>query len=130
MRSCVHSVTQAAAPSTGESHGRADRNTNRARWLSDWIGRLVMCWKCQEPDAVIEDYRGLCGRTADRLSLKGIHLLIEKFEVDKEALASGEAVGQPLSAQDVIEMMGRFFLAIVILSVVILLAIYLHIVSL
>jgi len=30
----------------------------------------------------------------------------------------------------VIEMMGRFFLAIVILSVVILLALYLHIVSL
>jgi len=49
-----------------------------------------MCWKCQELDAVIEHYRGLCGRTADRLSLKGIHLLIEKFEVDKKALHQEE----------------------------------------
>ena len=45
-----------------------------------------MCWKCQELDTVIEHYRGLCARTADRLSLKGIQLLIEKFEVDKKTL--------------------------------------------
>ena len=45
-----------------------------------------MCWKCQELDTVIEHYRGLCVRTADRLSRKGIHLLIEKLEVNKKAL--------------------------------------------
>ena len=50
-----------------------------------------MCWKCQELDAVIEHYRGLSARTADRLSQKGIHLLIEKFEVDKKALHQEKA---------------------------------------
>lgn len=50
-----------------------------------------MCWKCQELDTVIEHYRRLCMRTADRLSQKGIHLLIEKLEVDKKALHQGES---------------------------------------
>jgi hypothetical protein len=45
-----------------------------------------MCWKCQELDAVIEHYRGLCTRRCDRVTLKGIHLLIEKLENDKKAL--------------------------------------------
>lgn len=45
-----------------------------------------MCWKCHELDAVIEHYRGLCAQTADKGSLKGIQVLIEKFEVDKKAL--------------------------------------------
>jgi hypothetical protein len=47
---------------------------------------LPMCWKCQELDAVIEHYRPVSARTADRVSLKGIELLIEKFEGDKRAL--------------------------------------------
>ena len=50
-----------------------------------------MCWKCRELDAVIEYYRGLCARTADGLSLKSIHLLIEKFEVEKKALHQDKA---------------------------------------
>ena len=62
------------------------RNSNCARRLFDWIGSLPMCWKCQELDAVIEHYRGLCAQTADKGSLKGIQVLIEKFEVDKKAL--------------------------------------------
>lgn len=50
-----------------------------------------MCWKCREMDTVIEHYRRLCSRTGDRISLKGIHLLIEKLEVDKKALHPGES---------------------------------------
>ena len=59
--------------------------------MFDWIGSLAMCWKCRELDAVIEHYRGLSARTADGLSLKGIYLLIEKFEVDKKALHQEKA---------------------------------------
>lgn len=50
-----------------------------------------MCWKCQELDAVIGHYRELGARASDRLSRRGIDVLIEKLEADKKALHREEA---------------------------------------
>jgi hypothetical protein len=45
-----------------------------------------MCWKCQELDTVIEHYRELTTRTADRGSQKTIQVLIERLECNKKTL--------------------------------------------
>jgi hypothetical protein len=45
-----------------------------------------MCWKCEEIDKVILHYRTLGARVTDRLTLEGLHQLIEKLEAEKKAL--------------------------------------------
>lgn len=49
-----------------------------------------MCWKCQELDTVIGHYRELSARTADKLSLKAIQVLIERLEGNKKVLHRDE----------------------------------------
>jgi len=50
-----------------------------------------MCWKCLELDKVIAHYRDLQLRSGDRLTLRGIGLIIAEAEAEKIALHSSKA---------------------------------------